>query len=161
MRRPSRAERNLQFAVSAVSLLYDPRTDPDQPEISSAQPPCLSVSTRNIMSNDVPSNAPARTYGHSDGARPQQKQQQQIPNESPVVLSADCPGTSSEEAGKSSACQGCPNQAVCASAPKGPDPGVSAVPQHSMHAWSHCLSNTGRHPQHPFLNLSHMHAASL
>lgn len=39
-------------------------------------------------------------------------------------LSADCPGTSSEEAGKSSACQGCPNQAVCASAPKGPDPGV-------------------------------------
>lgn len=37
---------------------------------------------------------------------------------------ADCPGTASEEAGKASACQGCPNQAVCASAPKGPDPGV-------------------------------------
>lgn len=35
-----------------------------------------------------------------------------------------CPGTSSNEAGKASACAGCPNQAVCASAPKsGADPG--------------------------------------
>lgn len=35
----------------------------------------------------------------------------------------DCPGTSSDQAGTAAACAGCPNQAVCASAPKGPDPG--------------------------------------
>ena len=35
---------------------------------------------------------------------------------------ADCPGTSSTAAGKSDACAGCPNQAACATAPKGPDP---------------------------------------
>lgn len=35
-----------------------------------------------------------------------------------------CPGTESENAGKSSACAGCPNQKICASAqPKLPDPG--------------------------------------
>uniref|UniRef100_A0A1B6D1V0 CobQ/CobB/MinD/ParA nucleotide binding domain-containing protein n=1 Tax=Clastoptera arizonana TaxID=38151 RepID=A0A1B6D1V0_9HEMI len=39
-----------------------------------------------------------------------------------------CPGTQSEEAGKVSACQGCPNQTICASgATKGPDPGVELV----------------------------------
>ena len=37
---------------------------------------------------------------------------------------SDCPGTQSEEAGKASACEGCPNQTVCAAGlPKGPDPG--------------------------------------
>ena len=36
---------------------------------------------------------------------------------------SDCPGTASDTAGKASACQGCPNQKICASAPKGPDPG--------------------------------------
>lgn len=36
----------------------------------------------------------------------------------------DCPGTSSDQAGKTSACQGCPNQNICASgAAKAPDPG--------------------------------------
>jgi Mrp family chromosome partitioning ATPase len=35
---------------------------------------------------------------------------------------ADCPGIGSAEAGKDDACAGCPNQAACASAPKGPDP---------------------------------------
>lgn len=37
---------------------------------------------------------------------------------------SDCPGTESEEAGKSDACKGCPNQEACATAPKGPDPGL-------------------------------------
>lgn len=41
---------------------------------------------------------------------------------------ADCPGTSSDEAGKASACAGCPNQSVCATAPKGPDPGALSCP---------------------------------
>lgn len=36
----------------------------------------------------------------------------------------DCPGTQSESAGKVSACQGCPNQSLCASgATRGPDLG--------------------------------------
>ena len=36
----------------------------------------------------------------------------------------DCPGTESEDAGKVDACQGCPNQTICASAqPQAPDPG--------------------------------------
>ncbi len=39
----------------------------------------------------------------------------------------DCPGTSSEEAGKAAACAGCPNQAICATAPKGPDPDLAAI----------------------------------
>ena len=34
-----------------------------------------------------------------------------------------CPGTQDENAGKADACAGCPNQQICASAPKGPDPG--------------------------------------
>lgn len=39
-----------------------------------------------------------------------------------------CPGTESEAAGKDSACEGCPNQQICASSvPKGPDPDVSLI----------------------------------
>ncbi|KAK1267983.1 Cytosolic Fe-S cluster assembly factor NBP35 [Acorus gramineus] len=41
--------------------------------------------------------------------------------------SDDCPGTESESAGKSDACKGCPNQDVCATAPKGPDPDLVAI----------------------------------
>ena len=40
---------------------------------------------------------------------------------------AGCPGTASEQAGKADACAGCPNQAACASAPKGPDPDLAAI----------------------------------
>ncbi|CAN4095631.1 unnamed protein product [Withania somnifera] len=38
-----------------------------------------------------------------------------------------CPGPQSETAGKSDACQGCPNQQICATAPKGPDPDLVAI----------------------------------
>lgn len=38
-----------------------------------------------------------------------------------------CPGTESEEAGKADACQGCPNQDICSSAPKGPDPDLPLI----------------------------------
>ena len=42
-------------------------------------------------------------------------------------LCLDCPGTQSDDAGKTSACQGCPNQTICSSgAPKQPDPGNGA-----------------------------------
>ena len=41
-----------------------------------------------------------------------------------VFVILDCPGTESEDAGKADACQGCPNQTICASAqPQPPDPG--------------------------------------
>jgi hypothetical protein len=39
-----------------------------------------------------------------------------------------CPGPESEQAGKQSGCEGCPNQSVCASgAVRGPDPGKCCV----------------------------------
>ncbi|XP_030765852.1 cytosolic Fe-S cluster assembly factor NUBP1 homolog [Sitophilus oryzae] len=38
-----------------------------------------------------------------------------------------CPGTESDQAGKASACSGCPNQQICSSGPKGPDPGIALV----------------------------------
>ncbi|TPX18936.1 uncharacterized protein E0L32_011414 [Thyridium curvatum] len=38
-----------------------------------------------------------------------------------------CPGPESQQAGLGDACAGCPNQAVCASAPKGPDPDIPAI----------------------------------
>ncbi|KAL4325320.1 hypothetical protein GQ457_11G029660 [Hibiscus cannabinus] len=44
--------------------------------------------------------------------------------EIPENANEDCPGPSSKAAGKSDACQGCPNQEACATAPKGPDPGL-------------------------------------
>lgn len=47
-----------------------------------------------------------------------------IPNNPPE----HCPGTQSETAGKASACEGCPNQQICASGVvKGPDPGIELV----------------------------------
>ncbi|KAI1932041.1 cytosolic Fe-S cluster assembly factor nbp35 [Ophidiomyces ophidiicola] len=50
---------------------------------------------------------------------------------SPQILSLTgeehCPGPESEQAGKGDACTGCPNQAICASAPKGPDPDIPVI----------------------------------
>ncbi|KAF2764924.1 P-loop containing nucleoside triphosphate hydrolase protein [Teratosphaeria nubilosa] len=40
-----------------------------------------------------------------------------------------CPGPEGEQAGKADACAGCPNQAICASAPKGPDPDIPLITQ--------------------------------
>lgn len=38
-----------------------------------------------------------------------------------------CPGPESEQAGAADSCKGCPNQAICASAPKGPDPDIPII----------------------------------
>ncbi|KAK2584913.1 hypothetical protein KPH14_002509 [Odynerus spinipes] len=47
-----------------------------------------------------------------------------VPSEAPE----HCPGTRSEQAGKASACAGCPNQTLCSSgATKQPDPGIELV----------------------------------
>lgn len=38
-----------------------------------------------------------------------------------------CPGPENEQAGKADACAACPNQAICASTPKGPDPDIPVI----------------------------------
>jgi len=38
-----------------------------------------------------------------------------------------CPGPESDKAGQGDACAGCPNQQICASAPKGPDPDIPLI----------------------------------
>ncbi|RKF62209.1 Cytosolic Fe-S cluster assembly factor nbp35 [Golovinomyces cichoracearum] len=40
---------------------------------------------------------------------------------------AHCPGPESASAGKAESCAGCPNQSICSSAPKGPDPDISII----------------------------------
>ncbi|KAF2861825.1 protein NBP35 [Piedraia hortae CBS 480.64] len=40
-----------------------------------------------------------------------------------------CPGPEGEQAGKADACAGCPNQKICASTPKGPDPDTPLITQ--------------------------------
>ncbi|KAF3767400.1 P-loop containing nucleoside triphosphate hydrolase protein [Cryphonectria parasitica EP155] len=40
-----------------------------------------------------------------------------------------CPGPESEKAGTADSCAGCPNQQICASAPKGPDPDIPLISQ--------------------------------
>eukprot|EP00667_Euglena_gracilis_P013182 EG_transcript_13585 len=45
----------------------------------------------------------------------------------PADAPEHCPGTASENAGRAAACAGCPNQATCASAPKGPDPDLKYI----------------------------------
>eukprot|EP00127_Corallochytrium_limacisporum_P000359 Clim_evm54s11 gene=Clim_evmTU54s11 len=48
--------------------------------------------------------------------------------EVPDNANEHCPGVGSEGAGKASACEGCPNKDICASAqPKGPDPDLPLI----------------------------------
>ena len=49
--------------------------------------------------------------------------------EVPEDANVGCPGTDDDQAGKADACNGCPNQEVCATAPKGPDPDVEYIRQ--------------------------------
>ncbi|WOL01336.1 cytosolic Fe-S cluster assembly factor NBP35 [Canna indica] len=45
----------------------------------------------------------------------------------PENANEHCPGPQSEEAGKADSCAGCPNQQICATAPKGPDPDMVTI----------------------------------
>lgn len=56
----------------------------------------------------------------------------------------DCPGTDSEKAGKASACEGCPNQKLCASAPKGPDPDLQMISNRLSHVKNIVLVLSGK-----------------
>ena len=59
-------------------------------------------------------------------------------------MPADCVGTESEEAGKAASCAGCPNQAACASAPKGPDPDMLAIEERLRHVRHTILVLSGK-----------------
>jgi Mrp family chromosome partitioning ATPase len=50
-----------------------------------------------------------------------------LPADKPENAPEHCPGTESLDAGRASACEGCPNQASCQTAPKGPDPDLPFV----------------------------------
>lgn len=50
-----------------------------------------------------------------------------LPSNVPTDANDSCPGTESTMAGKSDACDGCPNQTVCAEGPKGPDPDLPLI----------------------------------
>ncbi|CBZ26813.1 putative nucleotide-binding protein [Leishmania mexicana MHOM/GT/2001/U1103] len=47
--------------------------------------------------------------------------------ETPQNANPECVGPESPQAGIAPSCQGCPNAAICASAPKGPDPDIPLI----------------------------------
>ncbi|KAM0524523.1 hypothetical protein ACHAPE_000619 [Trichoderma viride] len=55
-----------------------------------------------------------------------------------------CPGPESERAGTASSCDGCPNQAICASAPKGPDPDIPIITERLQHVKHKILVLSGK-----------------
>lgn len=50
-----------------------------------------------------------------------------LPDQVPENAPEHCPGVESTDAGKADACQGCPNQDACQTAPKGPDPDLPRI----------------------------------
>ncbi|KAL7276171.1 cytosolic Fe-S cluster assembly factor nbp35 [Rhizina undulata] len=64
------------------------------------------------------------------GPPPPQLGISQPPNVAPKLAAPEpenCPGPDSQQAGKMDACAGCPNQQICATAPKGPDPDLPLI----------------------------------
>lgn len=63
----------------------------------------------------------------------------------PENAAAHCPGTQSDDAGKSSACAGCPNQNVCASgAANVPDPSIALVKERLVDVRNKLLVLSGK-----------------
>ncbi|XP_057891816.1 cytosolic Fe-S cluster assembly factor NUBP1 [Melospiza georgiana] len=52
---------------------------------------------------------------------------------------AECPGTGSAQAGRAAACQGCPNQGLCAAGAAGPDPAEAAELRARLRAVRHTV----------------------
>ena len=63
-----------------------------------------------------------------------------VPDNAP----AHCPGTDSVEAGKADSCAGCPNQQICATTPKGPDPDIPFIMERMMHVKHKILIMSGK-----------------
>ncbi|KAM7091458.1 cytosolic Fe-S cluster assembly factor NUBP1 [Mycteria americana] len=51
----------------------------------------------------------------------------------------DCPGTSSAQAGRAAACQGCPNQRLCAAGAAAPDPAEAAELRERLRSVKHTV----------------------
>lgn len=51
----------------------------------------------------------------------------------------DCPGTGSVQAGRAAACQGCPNQKLCAAGAAGPDPAEVAALRERLRCVKHVV----------------------
>ena len=64
----------------------------------------------------------------------------------------NCVGTNSEEAGKATSCQGCPNQQICATTPKGPDPDVAEIVERMKGIKKKILILSGKGLKHNFRN---------
>ncbi|UZJ53163.1 hypothetical protein CBS101457_002483 [Exobasidium rhododendri] len=75
----------------------------------------------------VPAGMPQSIGAMSSSVLPPDSIARALPDQVPENAPAHCPGTESEEAGKASACAGCPNQSTCASTPKGPDPDLPRI----------------------------------
>ncbi|KAF0032508.1 hypothetical protein F2P81_014798 [Scophthalmus maximus] len=71
----------------------------------------------------------ARSVQHSNNMQTKYPQSRLTEREAVRGSRCDyCPGTASDQAGKSESCQGCPNQTLCASgATKAPDPAIEEI----------------------------------
>lgn len=78
-----------------------------------------------ISPNPVPPSD--LSSGASSSVLPPEGIARALPDQVPENAPAHCPGTESDQAGKASACAGCPNQSTCASTPKGPDPDLPRI----------------------------------
>ena len=74
----------------------------------------------------MPPMAPAHA-GVASEALPPDAVARALPDQVPENAPAHCPGTESEQAGRADACEGCPNQNACKTAPKGPDPDLPQI----------------------------------
>ena len=74
----------------------------------------------------MPPVAPAHA-GVASEALPPDAVARALPDQVPENAPAHCPGTESEQAGRADACEGCPNQNACKTAPKGPDPDLPQI----------------------------------
>lgn len=67
-----------------------------------------------------------------------------LPDQVPENAPEHCPGTESEQAGKADACQGCPNQDACQTAPKGPDPDLPLIRERMLSVDAKLLVLSGK-----------------
>lgn len=72
---------------------------------------------------DPPRNAPQLIAPEPGTSFPKTQVKHQIVTKPPE----HCPGPESEKAGQGDACASCPNQKICATAPKGPDPDLPLI----------------------------------
>jgi Mrp family chromosome partitioning ATPase len=60
----------------------------------------------------------------------------------------NCPGTQSENAGKSATCAGCPNQTICATSTPTVDPDISVIASRLKHIKHKILVLSGKGGTH-------------